>query len=113
MCRGHVKDISLKSEAKPCAMELMAKEFGMEKSCGLSASGNCCQDRSVKFEGNDYNYKSNEQLSLFSTALVSAVLPQPLFELFTTDTSDLFSYTQIKPPLIDRDIPVLVQSFLL
>ncbi len=113
MCRGHVKDISLRAEAKPCAMELMAKEFGVEKSCGLSASGNCCQDRSLKFEGNDYNYKFNKQLSLFSSVVISAVLPQPLFELFTTDSSDLFSYTQFKPPLIDRDIPVLVQSFLL
>ena len=113
LCMGHVQAVSLIEPATPCIMELMAMDLAKEsKSCSSASKKGCCEEKSIVFDGTEYQYKASEQLTLLPVDFVTVSNPvvctldhsfvafNPPFELY-------------KPPLIERDVPVLVQSFLI
>ena len=123
-CGGELKSISLFGKAKTCHDIVGENETPM-KNCphhkkmmvekkGCSEDKDCCSnetlvlqaDQDQKVQTNDFVV--NKQLKQFVIAFV-AVFFAADFDL-QRDTANFAHY---KPPLIQRDIPVLNQTFLL
>lgn len=109
-CGGHVQSISLVNEAAPCPMEVQLppchKEMAVKKS-------GCCEDKHVAFEGKDFNAKVQD-FSLLNWQAINWVVTLPIMEVIQVNEALAFSnHTPYKPPIVERDIPVLVQSFLI
>ncbi|MDN5214585.1 hypothetical protein QQ020_21070 [Fulvivirgaceae bacterium BMA12] len=106
-CMGRLKSIAVFHKAESCMPE-MAME-GDDKSCAKS----CCEDVSEELKVTDLN-KVTFGFDLSPTWHPFAV-SHPLtvdFDFISLIISRS-SYLNYKPPLIDLDIPTLVQSFLL
>ncbi|MBL7872406.1 MAG: hypothetical protein JNM78_12390 [Cyclobacteriaceae bacterium] len=109
LCGGHVQSISVIEKATACAMEL-AKTPPCHKSMAKKKS--CCTEDHIIFEGKHFKLQDETSLQLLQS---SWVVELPLISsLLVPVTSVTESHlTQYSPPLIDRDITVQVQSFLI
>ncbi len=113
LCRGHVQHISIVEKAAPCAMELMARDMAKEnKTCSTVGKKGCCEEKSVVFDGTEYQYKASKHFALSPVDFVtlSNAVVFILDYSHSTYTSQFVSY---KPPLLHRDVKVMVQSFLI
>lgn len=80
-------------------------------SCDKDMAGNCCQDESEFFQmdedfvitSTDIDFDLKFTFSFLSTFIDS----------FFTEKNNSSDYLNYKPPLLNSDIPILVQSFLL
>lgn len=81
--------------------------------CGaMDDSSNCCHTEREFFQvDDDFSVASVQALS-FHTASIVAVFVYTLSLEFDED-GRLVAYLNYKPPIPDRDIPVLMQSFLI
>jgi hypothetical protein len=108
-CGGDVKSITLVEEATPCPMEVKLPPCHKKLPASLNS---CCEESRVAFEGKDFNNSSIEFVSHWISGWV-AEIPFVTF-VFETDSKLMANgHCEYKPPLIDRDIPVLKQSFLI
>ena len=107
-CGGHVQSFSLIEKAAPCVLEV--EQAPCHKRMAIKKS-TCCDDKEVAFEGKNF---SNKVHSLSpNTSLSIAVLPL-IIEVVQINTARIASnHNSYKPPIVDRDIPVLIQSFLI
>jgi hypothetical protein len=122
-CQDQLKSISFIGKAKSChdlsANATIKKcphhQKMMKQDEGCSTDGkNCCSNKTFYFQANkDQQFQSavvieNKQLEKFDITSV----PSFQFDKFGI-VSDSAPYSHYKPPLILKDIPVLIQSFLL
>lgn len=99
---GRLKSVSVFHEAESCKTK-----FGRE------CPKHCCDDQQEEYKVEDlskvnHNYDFSPDLQLISAIHYAVILD----ELYLKDTYKP-RYLNFKPPLIEQDIPVLVQSFLL
>ncbi len=123
-CGGELKSVSFFGKAKTCQDMAGENETHM-KDClhhekmktekkGCSEDKGCCSNKTVQLQSDQdqkvqtNDFVVNKQLKQFVIAYVA---------LFFADDFDLqreaTTFTHYKPPLIQRDIPVLNQTFLL
>jgi hypothetical protein len=110
LCGGRVQSVSVIEKATPCAMEQLAKTLPCHKV--MNKKKNCCSEDHITFEGK--HFKSQELTSLHllqSFWVVELPLISSLNVPIASATESHLS--QYSPPLIDRDITVQVQSFLI
>lgn len=122
-CQGKLKSVSFFGKAKTChEMSDTAsmkncphhqKIMEQKEGCSIDKK-DCCSNKTVYFQSDQdqqvqtSDFVVSKQLQQFVIAYVAA--------FFTNDfsiESDAVSFVLYKPPLISRDIYVLVQSFLL
>lgn len=101
-CMGHVRSVALMHEAEPCISE-GSEEMPMD----------CCKDTVEEFKVEELNkavftFDLSPDLYLIS-ALSYFLIDLDLENSLSTQTA----FLNYKPPLIERDIPVTIQSFLL
>jgi hypothetical protein len=110
-CGGHMQSVSLIEEAAPCPMEVELPPC--HKKVEIKKSG-CCEDKHVAFEGKDFSAKIQD-FSLHYWQAINWVASLPvIMEVVQVNESLTFSnHTPYKPPLLERDIPVLIQTFLI
>ena len=74
----------------------------------------CCEDKHVTFEGKDFNSQVQD-FSILSWQAVNWIATLPMImEVIQVNEAFTFSTnTPYKPPILERNIPVLVQSFLI
>ena len=95
----------MKTKAPSCAMEDHQQEGDHEDTQG------CCEDRTHLIEGQD-ELKEVGPVSLPNIPFV-AVLNALIFYIFAPSSIENYSFKEYSPPKIERDIPLLVQSFLI
>lgn len=110
-CGGQIQSVTLIEEAAPCPMEVnlppchrnMAKQMN-----------DCCEDGHLAFEGKDFNYsfKALNEVVVLAAGFV-AELPFIMEVIQVNEALTASNYIPYKPPIVERDIPVLVQSFLI
>ena len=118
-CRGELKNIALFVEAKQCHD---ISTYKTKTNCHIGKNacqksekekeGECCENKTVFLETDDFistmaSPKINPE---FQFIAVAYILYKDL--LFSTEKRAV-KFLNYKPPLIELDIPVLVQSFLL
>ncbi len=109
LCGGRVESIAILDKATPCAMEQLPPcHQQMMKKTG------CCEDHELKIEGKDLSSKVQEVIQLQHQQF-SWVLDLPIIQkvILSTESVSTSSFTYYSPPLLDRDITVLKQSFLI
>ncbi len=110
-CGGHVQSVSLIEDATPCPTEVQLP--ACHKKIAIKKSG-CCEDKHVAFEGKDFNTQVQD-FSMLTWQSINWVATLPIImEVIQMNESLAFSnHIPYKPPIVERDIPVLVQSFLI
>ena len=104
--RIHKQHINFTAEDLSCGME-----DEESNSCDTnSIEDDCCQNEFQTFKVTDQFQASNGGSvdAYFLAAFVHATI-----QLFTIESTDYSEYKNYKPPLPDKDIPVLIQSFLI
>lgn len=110
-CGGQMQSVSLIEEATPCPMEVQLPPC--HKKMEIKKSG-CCEDKHITFEGKDFNAKVQD-FSLLNWQAINWVASLPvIMEVIQIDEALAFAnHIPYKPPIVERDIPVLKQSFLI
>ena len=114
-CQGHLEKIALFSTPKSCHEPIKSCcASKQQKAChkGDNHDDNCCKNKSefVKFD-EQYTVKhedANMDTRLPLVAVITVLVLNPL----STVESNSVDYLNYKPPLIERDISILFQSFL-
>ncbi len=122
-CQGQMKSFSLFGKAKSCHEQSFKKQCSShKKSCHAALSNSkelgkckkgCCSNKTIHVEGNDEAKKipTTEILPMqvqFFTAFVQVFILE-----YTQLNKAIIPYLNYIPPLLNQDIPVLIQSFLL
>jgi hypothetical protein len=106
ICMGRVQSVAILHDAAPCAMEMMAE-------AGMNTMDGCCQDTQTKIEGNDLQVKTIKPVAIEYQSHWVATL-EHVIETFDLESASTYSSSPLyKPPLLDQDVPVLIQSFLI
>ena len=104
-CGQLLVDIALFGEAEVCSM-------AKDKVCEADEMP-CCSDRDIIIEGEDYLFsKVFSKNEVIKTEGLIATLNFPILYLTEAKLPTGF-HNHYKPPLIEREIPILIQSFLL
>ena len=117
-CGGQLKNISFTGKAESCHKNSMAdcpfhKKMMAENGGKNFTSKNCCSNHTAYFQTDliediqTMDIVVTSQLQQFVTAFVLVFLQNQVVE--TTPST----FTAYSPPDISRDIPVLIQSFLI
>lgn len=119
-CQGQLKSIGILGKAKNCHEMAQAmkncvhhqKMVVQQEGCSKE-DRDCCEHKTFYAQSDQdqhlsmTDFKISSSLQQFVVAYVSVFLSKPLWHTAIPD------YKHYKPPLIPKDIPVLVQSFLL
>jgi hypothetical protein len=109
MCGGRIASIALLDKAAPCFMEQLPPCHQQ-----LMKKMGCCEDHELKFEGKDLSSKVQEIVQLqhqqFSWSLD---LPVIYREVLSSEPASRISFAYYSPPLLDQDITLFKQSFLI
>lgn len=111
VCGGEVQSVAIFSKAESC----MKME---QKPChGLSIQQmmkGCCEDKSVMVKGKETNAEVKTATEVAPVFQASAVILPVLCSINNVRSSDAYSFQRgYSPPLIEQDITILVQSFLI
>ncbi|MBL7861910.1 MAG: hypothetical protein JNJ65_12165 [Cyclobacteriaceae bacterium] len=107
VCGGIVQSLAVIEKAAPCPMELntpACHKAGVKKSC--------CLDEVFQYEGQDFKVQESATLLTLNSAWI-VELPLIMEIVSPTIATNTHSYKAYKPPLLQHDIPVLIQSFLI
>lgn len=107
VCGGAVQSLAVIEKATPCPMELNAPACHKDL-----VKSKCCQDEVFQYEGQDFKVHEHETLLTTNSSWV-VELPLIMEIVSPTVTTYTLSDTVYKPPLLQHDIPVLIQSFLI
>ena len=99
--------ISVGNADVSCGMESKKRKCATQP----EIKNNCCQDN-FQFIQNDEDYTQSLTKFDFSTDFFIAFVTFYI-ELFETETTELDFFTDHSPPPLIKDIPVLIQSFLI
>jgi len=120
-CQDQVKGISLFGTAKSCHDKQetppchQTKKTCHHKEDGISKTDNdnCCHNETVIIEKSDLD-ATNTQIATFQDIQLEFVAAFITVYILNYDVqTDYHRYAQYKPPLPDRDVQVLYQTFLI
>lgn len=104
-CGQQLIDVAIFGDAEICPM---AKENACE-----SDKMPCCADRNIIIDGEDYlASKDLSKHEIKKTEALIASFGYPI-ELLNSNEISLITDDNYDPPLLEREIPILIQSFLL
>lgn len=119
-CMGELSDLALIGKLEPCEMA-MEKEALPPCHTGDKSGRHadsftkepCCKDHSATVTGQELPTVLKKSDNLLPSVKFLAAFTNSFVYGQTTVRTKLLPYTVYRPPLIERDIPVLIQSFLI
>ena len=110
ICGGEIQNVAFFGKAESCNDHDNACDHGEKANHASFNHKGCCEDGTLSI--NSDKYKATEKLTVEGPQFV--YLPQVSVALDANPCESQFSYFSLyKPPLIKRDITILVQSFLI
>ena len=110
LCAGKVQSVALFIKAKPCK-DVKKPCHGTEHH---SKRSGCCEEKTIVLKGRETNALVTSTTQIKPSFNLIAVILPVLYSII--DVESLIAtprYAHYKPPFIQRDITVLVQSFLI
>lgn len=117
-CQGQIKSLSFIGEAKSCHSQTTKPCSSKKKACSIKTTEkdcqkDCCSNKTIIVDASDADQKiPNTELSSDQMDFLTAFV-----EVYILSHYDFYKniipYQNYVPPLLDRDISVLVQCFLL
>jgi len=119
-CQGQLKSFSLFGKAKNChemASKMASchhkKQVDKKPMACSESDNNCCNNETVHYESDlDQQFLNFDFFNLDSQLFVVATPEASLDDLFI-DIKEITPFAHYKPPLIQKDISVLFETFLL
>lgn len=109
VCMGEVTDVSYFSKADTCGMvkddcdiDLKQNSFNKE---------NCCDDINELIPGNHYEQQAIQNFEINQVQFI-AIYTYTFFNIFEENITIIPFYNPL-PPLIDKDIQIFYQTFLI
>lgn len=114
-CGGKLQNVSFFSKVKTCETHIeKLPSCHKEQSSETNEEKNpCCEEQSIVKQAQEFKVQVDSLKELKPDLKFIALVVQFVVALVPESNHHFSSYTQYSPPLIERDIPVLVQSFLL
>jgi hypothetical protein len=119
LCAGEVNNFTLSGHSEPCPME-QKKETpppchskGGQTAPMETPADDCCEDQTVHIQKVELLGSSGKTISAkleFSFVALAVMARLFLFDLFSSKPAPFAEYS---PPALTRNIPVLLQSFLI
>lgn len=112
-CSGQLKSFKLFGKAEVCKYEQPVKKpCPMHKEMAAKTKKDCCNNEDIQLDPSSYEAVAVTKVIIDHN--FDFVVPQPLVSASIAQWNAHVDFTtQYRPPPIDRDIPVMVQSFLL
>jgi hypothetical protein len=111
ICGDHIQSISLIERADACPMEVQLPPCHKQV---IKKTAGCCQDSQLAFEGKDFSAHVFDFTKLIHhTESMQTYLPYIMDIVQVKESITASQYPPYKPPVATRDIPVLIQSFLI
>lgn len=122
-CQGHLRSISILAKTKCCSTEKKAlchkslNDIGYDETCNIANEDkSCCQNEKLVIKSLDQDLLMVNSILTdikYPHIQLMAIAANFVFEGID-DTGDLIvNFEQYKPPLPERDIQILFQTFLL
>lgn len=121
-CGGQLKSVGFFTSAKACSGEMKTAtgpscrhtDGSIHTAQASLQQKKCCQNRTLHVESAQDRITQSNDLAL-SKPLQQfvAAFVQAFFNIHVDSAFQSVPFAQYRPPLIPRDIPVLIQSFLL
>ncbi len=114
LCAGELQDIALFGSEADCPMEAEKEETPACHKISATDEAECCDDHTLVFE-HDNATSDSKALTLTKTLDLKfvAAFKAVILQFFTFEADLKPAYAFYEAPPLARDIPVLVQSFLL
>ncbi|TPE43012.1 HYC_CC_PP family protein [Pontibacter mangrovi] len=114
ICGGELRDVTFFGAEADCPMDVPKAELPACHASSQKSSDDCCKDHQVKIERHDAasDHKSVTLNKLQDIKFIAAVKVLVL-QWFAPEADFKPTYALYESPPLARDIPVLVQSFLL
>ncbi|RDV16168.1 hypothetical protein DXT99_05725 [Pontibacter diazotrophicus] len=114
ICGGELRDVTLFGTAADCPMEKQQEDLPPCHAAEKEADDNCCEDHKVVVERTDAT-SEHDAITLSKTLDIKfiAAVQTIILQLFAPEAAIQPTYARYASPPLARDIPVLVQSFLL
>ncbi|MBJ6120107.1 hypothetical protein JAO76_18020 [Pontibacter sp. BT310] len=114
LCSGELEDLAFFGAKADCPMEQEKETLPPCHQVPASAAAECCDDHTLVFE-HDNATPDSKPLLLTKTLDLKfvAAFKVVILQFFTLEADPKPAYAFYEAPPLDRDIPVLVQSFLL
>lgn len=119
-CNGQLKNVNLLGDAQNChdAVKTTSHCAKMQMDSQLESctqpgvkSDNCCDNKTISVElEEDFVQSSINSVSFEQSAIILAYA-LTLLDV-QSNALEIIPYQNYKPPLLDREIPLLLQSFL-
>ena len=119
-CQGNFKTFSLLGKAKSCH-EISSAPKGcqhhqkmvIQKAACEQQNMGCCENKTLEFQSDESIYLQSHSFDFHQEIRFLFVEAYTHFPQGKFEENDFSPFAQYKPPLIDKDIPIFVQSFLL
>jgi hypothetical protein len=109
LCGGYVQSTAVFLKAESCGDMPMACSSASQK----MKSGGCCEEKSIIVKGKETSAEIQSVTQLHSTFELVAVILPVLYTFVNVPAVSTPAFAHYKPPLPDRDIPVLTRTFLI
>ncbi len=115
LCGGELEDLAFFGAKADCPMEQQKETLPpCHQVPGAGDTADCCDDHKLVFEHSEASAATKAQLLAKTIDLkFVAAFKAVIFQFFASETSLKPAYACYEAPPLARDIPVLVQSFLL
>ena len=111
VCGGQVQSIALFVKAQTCKEEVVKPCHGVDLH---QKRAGCCEEKSLVVKGKVTNAEVVKPIQVSSSFYLIGIIAPVLYSIHAADPAvSAIAYKQYKPPLIERDVTVLVQSFLI
>ena len=106
ICMGRVQSVAILQDAPACGMEMMA-------AVSMEAMEDCCKTEQTVIKGNEHQVKVLKPVAIEYQSVWVATLSHVIETLDLKASVTYPAHLTYKPPLIEREIPILIQSFLI
>jgi hypothetical protein len=119
LCAGEISNFNLFGQSQPCPMEEQKEKLppchhmGGEAIPLESSASDCCEDQTLSVDKVDLLTSSSKALAATPDVALVAVVAVVWSYLFGLHQPFFSPISEYSPPSLARNIPVLVQSFLL
>ncbi|MDH4091760.1 MAG: hypothetical protein OEV74_16145 [Cyclobacteriaceae bacterium] len=113
LCGGEIQNVAINGKAKSCGEhDLSCDRDGNRSRMSFNHKG-CCEDATLLFDSDKYFSKISEKITVENYQHISLPFVRLIERKNPTLSLGQIHSTKYKPPLIDRDITILAQTFLI
>ncbi|MBS1681531.1 MAG: hypothetical protein JST37_07085 [Bacteroidetes bacterium] len=113
ICGGEIENIAFFGKARSCEMRDSACDHSRNASHSSISHKGCCEDATLLIGSDKYASKIAEKVIVKDSQYISLPLVKIVDDMNACADLARVQFVNYKPPLIERDITILVQSFLI